>query len=165
MVNYTEFLPSRYARMHTVWRIQELVDRIVMFRTPYLDIPPWLPNSREGLADVCALAQTCRILQEPALDVLWYRQYHFVELLKCLPADLWRVKEPSGRDHSPRTRKRHRLDPDNFVSTSLDATIVGLHVVHDVCSISQDQEQSVRRTGIALISTLGASANSGLSWI
>ena len=37
---------------------------------------------------LAALARTCRVLQGPALDVLWYYQFGLRHLIECLPEDL-----------------------------------------------------------------------------
>ncbi|TFK56436.1 hypothetical protein OE88DRAFT_1649718 [Heliocybe sulcata] len=62
--------------MHRCLRINEIL--IIIFRLL-------------GPGDVNALAQTSTIFQEPALDVLWHTQATLVNLLKCLPEDLWDI--------------------------------------------------------------------------
>ncbi|KAJ7140946.1 hypothetical protein C8R44DRAFT_239265, partial [Mycena epipterygia] len=42
---------------------------------------------------LAALAQTCQIFQPPALSVLWSDQPDLLQLLKCLPSDLWEMTE------------------------------------------------------------------------
>ncbi|KAH9834024.1 uncharacterized protein C8Q71DRAFT_909059 [Rhodofomes roseus] len=37
------------------------------------------------------LALTCRAFYEPAMDLVWSLQYELINLVKCLPRDLWRV--------------------------------------------------------------------------
>ncbi|KAF9465369.1 hypothetical protein BDZ94DRAFT_1320423 [Collybia nuda] len=38
---------------------------------------------------VKALAQTCRLFQEPALDILWRKLDSLTPLIKCIPSGLW----------------------------------------------------------------------------
>jgi hypothetical protein len=42
---------------------------------------------------LAALAQTCQAFQPPALSVLWRDQSDWMQLLKCLPSDLWELIE------------------------------------------------------------------------
>ncbi|KAJ7794876.1 hypothetical protein B0H14DRAFT_3556183 [Mycena olivaceomarginata] len=47
-----------------------------------------------GVADfptLSSLAQTCQTFQPPALAVLWETQFGLMQLLKCMPSDLWEV--------------------------------------------------------------------------
>ena len=43
------------------------------------------------LRSVLALALSCRVFLEPALDQLWRRQLNLFNLLKTLPSDAWEV--------------------------------------------------------------------------
>lgn len=111
-------LPTQTS-MHQFWHIQELVDRVVKFQAPYYDSPPWLRYSMEGMRDVCALARTCRAIQEPTLDIVWYRQSTFVHVLRRLPPDLWYENEVEDWK-APRLphsdRSRNTAAPTRFVS-------------------------------------------------
>jgi hypothetical protein len=47
-----------------------------------------------GVADfptLSSLARTCQTFQPPALAVLWETQFGLMQLLKCMPSDLWEV--------------------------------------------------------------------------
>ncbi|KAJ7354493.1 hypothetical protein DFH08DRAFT_855000 [Mycena albidolilacea] len=47
-----------------------------------------------GVADfptLSSLARTCQTFQPPALAVLWETQFGLMQLLKCMPSDLWKV--------------------------------------------------------------------------
>ncbi|KAJ6616339.1 hypothetical protein B0H10DRAFT_2037589 [Mycena sp. CBHHK59/15] len=73
--------------MHHALNIQEIVDLIChhtyrTFRAGTVSI--------DGKS-VVSLARTCRVLQSPALDILWGFQETIVNLLKCMPADLWEL--------------------------------------------------------------------------
>ncbi|KAF7329363.1 hypothetical protein MKEN_00197800 [Mycena kentingensis (nom. inval.)] len=52
---------------------------------------------RERRRTLAALAKTCRVICEPALDELWYEQTTLENFFKCLPADSW---EKTGA-HAP----------------------------------------------------------------
>ncbi|KDQ49973.1 hypothetical protein JAAARDRAFT_74445, partial [Jaapia argillacea MUCL 33604] len=61
-----------------------------------------------------SLARTCRSFHEPALDILWKRQYSLKPLWKCLPSDLWDGKGGGLVVTRPR-RKLIPLDWDRFI--------------------------------------------------
>ncbi|KAJ7187270.1 hypothetical protein C8R46DRAFT_1184920 [Mycena filopes] len=49
-------------------------------------------------ADLAALARTCKIFEDPALDVLWRKQDTLDNILKCLPPKSWdEAPAPRGR--------------------------------------------------------------------
>ena len=84
--------------MHACWRIPELSKLIVEALVPgYKEITdfdcihvsdPSTPTPQ--LRTLWAVAQTCRTLCEPALDVMWYFQFGMYRLLRyCTPQDLW----------------------------------------------------------------------------
>lgn len=50
-------------------------------------------------ASFTALAQTCQIFREPALDHLWSSLRSLKPLLKVMPPDLWEVTESPELDH------------------------------------------------------------------
>ena len=85
--------------MHPCWLIPELAIRIIEKCAPaVVDGQPW-EIYRRGLGTWCALARTCRVLQEPALNLLWHRQDTLTHLVKCLPQDCWELKtSESGHD-------------------------------------------------------------------
>jgi len=53
----------------------------------------------EAKGTTVALACCCKIIEEPALDVLWETQNQLTPLLKCFPRDIW--EEKAGRFVSP----------------------------------------------------------------
>lgn len=50
------------------------------------------PRNNVGQMTLAALASTCRLFQEPALDILWADLYFPYPLIRCLPEwrDRWR---------------------------------------------------------------------------
>ena len=46
-------------------------------------------STKAGTSSLLALATTCRIFQQPALDVLYRDLKSISTLIKCLPRDLW----------------------------------------------------------------------------
>lgn len=46
-------------------------------------------EAAEDRRSLVALAQTCHSFCSPALDVLWRSQSGLVNILNCMPADLW----------------------------------------------------------------------------
>ncbi|KAJ7151854.1 hypothetical protein C8R43DRAFT_1127487 [Mycena crocata] len=73
----------RYYLMHPCLSIPELVDQLFSH---------FEPADAKTLA---ALARTCTMFHEPALDVLWRNQDTLMNLLRCMPPDLF-VAEVSG---------------------------------------------------------------------
>ena len=45
-----------------------------------------------GFGTLCSLARTCRALQQPALDVIWYYQSGVQHLVKFLPQGTWNMQ-------------------------------------------------------------------------
>ena len=75
--------------MHRCLLVEELAFRIAEACAPdYKDFE--VTSQGSGRGTVCALAQTCRALQDPALNVLWYYQVDLRNLFRCFPDDLWR---------------------------------------------------------------------------
>ncbi|KAJ7840654.1 hypothetical protein B0H13DRAFT_1565214, partial [Mycena leptocephala] len=66
-------------------QIAEIVRMIVSHLEPTAD-------ARE----LAALARTCMIFHGPALDSLWRHQRTIVNLIKCMPDDLWSVETIRG---------------------------------------------------------------------
>ncbi|KAJ7628152.1 hypothetical protein DFH06DRAFT_1442002 [Mycena polygramma] len=90
--------------MHRVLQIPELVELVCS------QIPSGYDTSDHGVSgrhDLAILARTAKIFLNPALDNLWGAQYTFVNIVRCMPVDLW--NEPltaRGRsmDHLELTR-------------------------------------------------------------
>ncbi|KAJ7910793.1 hypothetical protein B0H13DRAFT_596220 [Mycena leptocephala] len=55
-----------------------------------------LRQLRGGMKALAALARTCKKLQGPALDRLWYHQYTLDNIFGCMPADLFETYEEPG---------------------------------------------------------------------
>ncbi|EPQ55501.1 hypothetical protein GLOTRDRAFT_110924, partial [Gloeophyllum trabeum ATCC 11539] len=70
--------------MHQCLRISEI------FRIVIKSVSEDRANRRKNLL---SLAQTCRTFHSLAIDELWKSLENFVQLLKCLPDDLWHIDE------------------------------------------------------------------------
>ncbi|KAH9830076.1 uncharacterized protein C8Q71DRAFT_817771 [Rhodofomes roseus] len=60
-----------------------------------LGVPEILTQVAEEVEDkytAASLARTCRDFCSPALDVLWRSQLGLVNIIKCMPADLWEIQ-------------------------------------------------------------------------
>ncbi|KAF8140812.1 hypothetical protein K438DRAFT_1879252 [Mycena galopus ATCC 62051] len=92
--------------MHHTFRIPEILHLI--FAKLQIPIPHRQYFSRSqrkkclGCRDFAALARTCKIFRDPALDFLWREQDTLVNLLKCLPSHLWEEKTEWNWGHSRR---------------------------------------------------------------
>ncbi|KAK7013698.1 hypothetical protein R3P38DRAFT_2720428 [Favolaschia claudopus] len=80
--------------MHRCWEVAELVQLIFEALDPYA-VGVY---RAEGIGQLKAstlfrLAQTCRQLCEPALDVLWRTNEGLILLLKCLPTNTWAIRD------------------------------------------------------------------------
>ncbi|KAJ7471684.1 hypothetical protein B0H11DRAFT_2039535 [Mycena galericulata] len=75
--------------MHQALEIPELVDVICSHvSSEYLYHPDYV-RSTSSTCDLAVLARTCKIFQNPALDILWSHQTTFAHVLRCMPSDLW----------------------------------------------------------------------------
>lgn len=54
-------------------------------------------HKRHSTADLAALARTCRIFKEPALDVLWSELIDLSPLPRCVPDACQVINRPPGR--------------------------------------------------------------------
>lgn len=98
--------------MHPCFTIPELF--IIITETIYAD-------ERKGQSSVAALARTCKLFLEPALDVLWRYQITLVPLLRCLPDGVMIVKDYGPhwyRDYSSKIVRILPLAHSNKRSTS-----------------------------------------------
>ena len=78
--------------MHDCWKIPEIALAITEACAPHFKEP--LPTTSIRFdGSLASLSRTCRALQGPALDVLWYYQFGLLHLLQCLPQELWEVHE------------------------------------------------------------------------
>ncbi|EIW79851.1 hypothetical protein CONPUDRAFT_144981 [Coniophora puteana RWD-64-598 SS2] len=68
--------------MHSCFQVPELISMICSF----------LSGPKDS-ATLVALASTCKILRDPALDALWHDLRSLAHLVMCLPEDLWTTVE------------------------------------------------------------------------
>ncbi|KAJ7729764.1 hypothetical protein B0H16DRAFT_1893780 [Mycena metata] len=68
--------------MHRSLRIPEVIGMICSQLKPV----SWI---RGGESDLAVLARTSTVFHDAALDVLWGRQETLMNLIRCMPADLW----------------------------------------------------------------------------
>ncbi|KAJ7165531.1 hypothetical protein C8R43DRAFT_1122244 [Mycena crocata] len=92
--------------MHRAWNISELVNTILEGTIhPISPPPPEFSREHEShLAPLAVLARTCRMFQDPALDLLWRSQKSLYPLLSCLPSDAWDLHENSEMKSTTRMR-------------------------------------------------------------
>ncbi|KAF8837693.1 hypothetical protein BDN67DRAFT_972615 [Paxillus ammoniavirescens] len=77
--------------MHPVFHIPELTLYIISLLAD--DRPAGQHNASSryptNAREIARLAQTCKTLSEPALDILWKIQHSLAPLVMCLPQDAW----------------------------------------------------------------------------
>ena len=88
--------------MHRCLLVTELAIRIAeacALVSPDEDVPIYYLDDHHSrnltgldLRTVWALAQTCRALQDPGLDIMWRFQFGLQTLLRCMPYDLWEAR-------------------------------------------------------------------------
>ncbi|KAJ7466931.1 hypothetical protein FB451DRAFT_1040470 [Mycena latifolia] len=71
---------------------------------------------------LAALARTCQAFQPPALSVLWRDQSDLMQLLKCLPSDLWELTD--DEDGPRRLRFRRAIVPSDWTRVLFYAVYV-----------------------------------------
>lgn len=86
--------------MHRCLLVTELAQRIAEACAPEYKSLSLEQGPSTGLKTVCALARTCRVLQESALGVLWYHQFGVYHLIKCMPENAWEIYDEDGSDQS-----------------------------------------------------------------
>ena len=75
--------------MHACLLIPDLIAKIAEACAPrYRDRSPFR-DDESGMRTLCALARTCRALQGPALDVIWYHQINLNNLISLMPDGFW----------------------------------------------------------------------------
>ncbi|KAJ7141796.1 hypothetical protein C8R43DRAFT_954755 [Mycena crocata] len=79
--------------MHCTLKTLEIVEPICEQTGTCRYWTDFLPASKGGSSDLPALARTSTALLNPALDELWRHQDTIVNLLKCMPADLWDIRD------------------------------------------------------------------------
>ncbi|KIJ06290.1 hypothetical protein PAXINDRAFT_92252 [Paxillus involutus ATCC 200175] len=77
--------------MHPFFLIPELTLHTISFLAD--DRPAGQHNASSrcptNAREIARLAQTCKALSEPALDILWKTQHSLAPLVMCLPQDAW----------------------------------------------------------------------------
>ena len=81
--------PLTTAPMHHSLNILEILENILVHLDSEDRDRRWCSRP-----DLAALARTCRIFKEPALDALWRSQYTLNNILRTLPSDAWNEPEP-----------------------------------------------------------------------
>ncbi|KAJ7471651.1 hypothetical protein B0H11DRAFT_2283037 [Mycena galericulata] len=75
--------------MHRALSIAEIVENVCShLGSRSLDTPGTRPDESKALS---ALARVCRAFEDPALDMLWFYQRSLLNILKCLPDDVWKA--------------------------------------------------------------------------
>ncbi|EIW79515.1 hypothetical protein CONPUDRAFT_137854 [Coniophora puteana RWD-64-598 SS2] len=91
--------------MHACLRIPELTTLICSLVVEGDNLQSPLSGGRRRSANIClfALARTCKVLKDPALDALYRDIFCLGDMLRCLPSDLWKIeaKEESGYRERP----------------------------------------------------------------
>jgi hypothetical protein len=75
--------------MHRCFLVPELVQLVC---------DEFLEDGVQARRTLIALALTCRLFHEPALDLLWRRVASLGPLVKCMPSDLWKVRRESEKE-------------------------------------------------------------------
>ncbi|KAJ7186657.1 hypothetical protein C8R46DRAFT_1341997 [Mycena filopes] len=82
--------------MHRCLKLLEITDMIFSHLYVAPDTDPATPSSdRPELRDLAALARTSTVFSNVALDLLW-RSAVLLNVLRCLPADMWTIDEDSS---------------------------------------------------------------------
>ncbi|KAJ6455319.1 hypothetical protein C8R47DRAFT_1166175 [Mycena vitilis] len=78
--------------MHNCLRIPEIIDMICSY------VPPYSARTADGRVhcDLAAVARTCIVFRDPALDHLWKSTELPALLTRCMPSDLWAVDTTHG---------------------------------------------------------------------
>ncbi|KAJ7807031.1 hypothetical protein B0H13DRAFT_2686562 [Mycena leptocephala] len=54
--------------------------------------------NRDSAQTLAGLARTCKAFQDPALDLLWKSQYTVMNVLNCMPGDIWEVLDDTDAE-------------------------------------------------------------------
>ncbi|KAJ7741158.1 hypothetical protein DFH07DRAFT_1064025 [Mycena maculata] len=77
--------------MHRALEILEVVEMIC---EQIIWAGRWSPS--DSPRDLAVLARTCTVFCNPALNILWRHQGTIMNLLKCMPDDLWKIEVHSN---------------------------------------------------------------------
>ncbi|KAF8177978.1 hypothetical protein K438DRAFT_1769811 [Mycena galopus ATCC 62051] len=77
-------------KMHRALQIAELVEMICSHLAPGQP-SAWITSTDDSFlrGHLLSLAKTCKVFREPCLDALWKYQTTLLNLLRCMPDDLW----------------------------------------------------------------------------
>ncbi|KAJ7682015.1 hypothetical protein DFH06DRAFT_285473 [Mycena polygramma] len=90
MFEGTSLGPKPPSEMHRSLQIPEVIAMICSQLKPI----PWIREA--GERDLAVLARTCTFFHDAGLDALWSHQDTLMNLVRCMPADLWKVLELPG---------------------------------------------------------------------
>lgn len=75
-----------YRAMHRSLQIPEILSEILASISP---------ESQKDRASQAAMARTCKLFYEPAMNALWFKINSITPLLKCLPQYTWDEQGPN----------------------------------------------------------------------
>lgn len=62
--------------------------------------------NRDSAQTLAGLARTCKAFRDPALDLLWKSQYTVMNVLNCMPGDIWEVLDDTDAEEAVSTARR-----------------------------------------------------------
>jgi hypothetical protein len=80
--------------------------------------------NRDSAQTLAGLARTCKAFQDPALDLLWKSQYTVMNVLNCMPGDIWEVLDDTDAEEVVSTARR---SAKVLVNGKLNAFILFFH--------------------------------------
>ncbi|KAJ7168981.1 hypothetical protein C8R46DRAFT_950452 [Mycena filopes] len=81
-------------------------------------------------AALAVAARTCKAFTEPALDVLWEHQSTVMNLLNCIPGEIW-LRSENGQDRNYEVTLTRELLPEDWERPQLYARRVKTFTLHD----------------------------------
>ncbi|KAF7356915.1 hypothetical protein MVEN_01027400 [Mycena venus] len=81
--------------MHPALQIGEVVEMICT------QVAPYGATCSHVRRDLSRLARTSSIFLDPTLNILWRHQDSIVNLLRCMPDQLWKIEETRPDDYEP----------------------------------------------------------------
>ncbi|KAJ7153352.1 hypothetical protein C8R46DRAFT_1357223 [Mycena filopes] len=103
------------------------------------------PNSRVAVADaaLAVAARTCKAFTEPALDVLWEHQTTIMNLLNCIPGEIW-LRTANDQERNYEVTLTRELLPDDWERPQLHARRVKLFKLCDWDSCPQEALEALQ---------------------
>ncbi|KAJ6548601.1 hypothetical protein B0H19DRAFT_1161415 [Mycena capillaripes] len=98
--------------MHRALMIPEVAEIVCCHLLPKVHDAKIFAEIPRGRKTLLALASTCKVLQEPALDVLWKNQESLAPFLSCLPEDLFNTRPALASEEVPLRLLRPFAPPD-----------------------------------------------------